>query len=347
MKYSPILFSALVLTLLLFVGSCKTEEKKNLPDVSSINIEMKWTRFEQELFYIDTIQFKAGLQNLKVKYPEFTDIYFNQILGTGNTKTIPEGEMNYLRGFVTYPNIKKLYDTTQIVFAGMKSEKEEFKKAFQYLKHYFPERYIPSVTTFLSEYTIGIFVYGKGDLGVGLDFFLGPKYDYRYYNGDNSNFSNYLIRTYNKDHLVSKSMYAVIDDITGNKPQQEKLINFILHEGKKLYVLDQIMPLAQDSVKLEFSKIQLNWLNQNEKNIWAFFTSEKLLYESDYDKIRKYIEPSPNSPGMPAEAPGRVGTWLGYQIVKSFMKNNPQITLNQLIAITDAQQLLEKSRYKP
>jgi len=59
------------------------------------------------------------------------------------------------------------------------------------------------------------------------------------------------------------------------------------------------------------------------------------------------VDHSPNSPGMPSDAPGRTANWTGWQIVKAYMKRNPKITLSQLIEETDAQQILTKAKYKP
>ena len=102
-----------------------------------------------------------------------------------------------------------------------------------------------------------------------------------------------------------------------------------------------------DSILLEVTSAQAEWLNANEKDIWAFFLSEDLMYNSDWQKIRKYVEHSPNSPGMPAEAPGRTGNWIGWKIAKAYLKKNPRTTLPQLLALKDSQAFLNQSGYKP
>ena len=50
---------------------------------------------------------------------------------------------------------------------------------------------------------------------------------------------------------------------------------------------------------------------------------------------------------MPSNSPGKVGAWLGWQIVKAYMKENPNTTLKELIAIKDGQKILTGSKYKP
>ena len=121
----------------------------------------------------------------------------------------------------------------------------------------------------------------------------------------------------------------------------------MVHNGKQLYVLDQLMPYTPDSIKLEVTAEQTQWLEDNELEMWAYFLKEDLLYSNDWQKIRKLVEYSPHSPGMPKEAPGRSGNWVGWQIVKAYMKQHPDTTLPELLAMEDAQALLDASRYKP
>ena len=48
---------------------------------------------------------------------------------------------------------------------------------------------------------------------------------------------------------------------------------------------------------------------------------------------------------MDDESPGRVGVWIGWQIVRSYMKNN-NVTLQELFA-KDAKEIFDNSKYKP
>ena len=39
--------------------------------------------------------------------------------------------------------------------------------------------------------------------------------------------------------------------------------------------------------------------------------------------------------------------WLGWQIVRKYMEENPKVTLAQLMAEKNAQKILTESKYKP
>ncbi len=332
---------------LLTLTGCGTDDRPAPPDVSDIPVTVQIRRFEQDLFRIDTTRLAAELAALEAEYPAFSPIFFDFILRSRDSLVAPQGHAAYVAGFIHHPTVRRLYDTTQVVYADLSDIEAEFRQALQFFRYYFPEEPVPDLTTFISEYSLAAFIYGPGNsLAVGLDFFLGEDYPYQAYNPMNPSFSSYLTRTFNRDHLVAKTLQPLVDQLAG-EPGGERLLDLMIHNGKKLYLLDHLLPYAPDSVVLELPPAKVQWLEDNELEMWAYFIKEDLLYNSDYQAIRKLVEYSPNSPGMPPEAPGRTANWVGRQIVKAYMKQFPETTMPELIDLRDAQQLLDASRYKP
>ena len=328
-----------ILLLAFAASSCQSNKSNDIP--------VKIRRFEKDLFSLDTTKMAEELDRLEKSYPGFSEVFFGPILGSKDTTVAPEGHPAYIKGFINYPVVRKLYDTTQLVYPDLDFLEKDLKKAFQNLERYFPGvKTPPDVTTFISEYTVASFVYGENSLAVGLDFFLGGDYPYSQYNPGNPNFSQYLTRTNNRDHLTAKALMPLVADLCGQH-NGERLMDYMIHNGKLLYILDHLLPFKPDSVIMELTPAQLSWCKDNEKDIWAYFLQENLLYSSNWEDIRKYVEYSPSSPGMPPEAPGRTGSWIGWQIVKAFMKRHPETTMQQLIGMQDAQVLLDRSRYRP
>ena len=50
---------------------------------------------------------------------------------------------------------------------------------------------------------------------------------------------------------------------------------------------------------------------------------------------------------MPQESPSRIAYYIGYKIINSFMQNNREVTLDELMNYTDYNSILNKSKYKP
>ena len=330
----------------LFLVACEKENKVEVPDVSHIEVTIDIRRFEEDLFAMVPPLNVKDWDGLQRKYPVFLPLFVDKVLGMEGQLLSNGDKIKYLEGFISFPELMKLKETVETQYGDFMEMEASFKQALQYYQYYFPEARIPSITTYLSEYNVAAFIYGQNQLAVGLDFFLGADYPYREKNPNNPSFSDYLTRNFTKDYLVSKTMSALIDDLVGNGPSRT-LLEMMVQEGKKLFLLDRILPTESDTIIMEVSSQNWEWLTDNEFNIWAFFLEEDLLYDSEWRKIRKYVEYSPNSPGMPEEAPGRTGAFIGWKIVQNYMERHPELTIQDLLELKDAQVILSESRYRP
>lgn len=328
---------------LLTFSACQADESTPMPDVSNIEVDLELRRFEQDLFTLDTNNLAEELAQIEEKYPLFASLYFEQLMGA---KSAPQGFENYIKGFITFPEVRQLYDTTTLLYGDLGFYEAALEDAFRYYKYYFPERPTPQVTTYLSEYTIGSFIYGADQLAIGLDFFLGADYPYAKYNPGNPNFSNYLTRAFNQEHLVLKTLQPLVEDLAGKSPGN-RMLDIMIHEGKKFYLLDLLLPNAPDSVIFEMPAKDMVWLEDSELEIWAFLLQEQLFYESEWKKIRKFVEYAPKVPQMHPDAPGRAANWVGWKIIQAYMQRNPTTSVADLMAIEDAQKILDGSKYKP
>ncbi len=329
-----------LLFFILLLQSCKTDDTKRiLPDISAVIVpDVKIHRFERDLCAIDTLHINESYTHLSQSYPEFSDFFFNKILGGEQVKLAPAQNA---RMFVGSAAMRGLYDTCQIAYKDITAIEQSLTKTFKYYKYYFPNKPIPKVVSGISEYSNGVFTYGDSVVYVGWDFFLGENH--RAYPAI---FPKYICKTLTRPHLVPQITETLVNDLAGN-PAGERLLDEMIHNGKKLYVLDQLLPETPDSLKLGYSKAQTEWCAASESQIWAFFTGENLLYSTKRKDTGKYLNPAPTSAGMPAESPGRTANYIGWQIVKSYMKKYPDTSLETLLSMRDAQDILDKSKYKP
>jgi hypothetical protein len=248
-----------------------------------------------------------------------------------------------LSGFIRSPQVRQLYDTVQRVYPNLIKLEKDFTQAFKFYKYYFPKKNIPQVVSYISEYTFGTFPYKDSLVGVGLDFFLGAKHTgYAF-----AEIPSYVTRSFDETHLLAKCMEGIATDLV-DAPVGNRLLDVMIHNGKKLYVLDKFLPNSPDSVKLDYTQLQVEWCKANEAEVWAHLLTEKLLYSSKQSDWTKLVNPSPvGTTKMPAQSPGRVGNWMGYRILKAYMKRHPNTSLEQLLALRDAQKILDESKYKP
>lgn len=346
-KWNTAGLAGCVLFFMVLIAGCGGDSERVVPDVSGIELSNKVVRFEQLMGSLDTNNLAEEVEKLNTDHTQFYSVYFRNVLPF-DTKT-PEGFLSNFKGYLSDERIQKLKDTTAIVFQDFDTETlPNLNHAMRMMKHYFPEFEAPNIYTFISEYTYQQFLFSDADrdgVGIGLDMFLGADYPYKQLDPNNPAFSKYLTRTFNKEHLPRKVTEILVDDIIG-KPPGSRLLDQMIHNGKRLYILDRVLPTTQDSILLEYTDKQTKWVKENELSMWAFFFDENLFYESNAMKINKYINPSPSSPGMPDAAPGRTGNYVGWKIVEAYMKRSKS-TLNELIEMNDSQKIMDESRYKP
>jgi gliding motility-associated lipoprotein GldB len=337
MKFKLILIAVVVASALLLGGcGCNTEQKKIDAKVHVIQINLKINRFDKDLF-------QAAHQNnfdeLQKKYPAFFKLYVEQILQIGKLNDSTKLKVTQ---FCNNKSIAGLQDTVLKYYSNFNPYQSDLEQAFRYHKYYFPTAKIPTIYTFISEFGYGVITTDSA-IGIGLDMFLGEQYPYYQSLG----FPKFIIKKCVAKNIVPSVMKAWQQNIAPDNFAKRRLIDRMIAAGKSIYYLDKVMPSLNDSIKINYSTQQLLWCNYNEFKIWEYFIKHNLLYTTDLAQINHIIGDSPVTPGMPPEAPGNIGAWVGWQIVKQYMNKNSTITMQQLMNETDGQKILDASKYKP
>ena len=331
--------------------SCKSESSVNQPNVDHIKVNYKVVRYEQLLEDLNPDTILDDYQILQSQHSVFTDLYFKRLVPIiSNDANETEVESAILE-FIKDDRISFLLDTVRQVFSDFEKKIiPALDGAFKNCKYYFPQWEEPNIYTLVSEYAYQHFLFedegGRDGLGIGLDMYFGRDFPYSRIAPGVAAFSSYITRSFDKEHMVKKTMDVILDDIIG-PPPGSRMLDQMIHNGKKLYFMKHLLPDQPDSIIMEYTSEQMDWVAQNEEEMWAFFFKEELFYQTDMNIINKYINTSPNSPGMPQEAPGRTGNYMGWQIIKAYMERNPEVTFEQLIVEKNAQLIMDQSRYKP
>ena len=129
------------------------------------------------------------------------------------------------------------------------------------------------------------------------------------------------------------------------------LLDYMVAEGKALYLASLCLPKTHDSVLLRYSSEQYDWMERNEEHVWTFFLQNKMLFETDYMRFHNFIDEAPQTnafrakEGYGASAP-RTTEYIGLQMVRQYMKKSGA-TVQELFDETDAQKILNESGYRP
>lgn len=316
-----VLFLILIGALLLV--SCKDTTKIE-KEIAKIDIQLKVSRFDFE-FAETTV---ADLPNLKGKYPFlFPNQYPDSVWVNKLTDTI---QLELLR------EVKKS-------FPDFTNEENRLTLLFQHMKYYFPEIKAPKIVTLTNDVSYNQrVVLVDSLLLIGLDNYLGS--DHHFY----ERIPRYIAKDLDKSYLISDVAEAYTNKIVAPTKDRTFLAQLIYY-GKKLYLKDKFMPDASDAVKLGFSDEEIEWVQTNEDPIWRNFIEQEYLYKTDRELARRFLDPAPFSKfgleEIDNESPGKVGRYVGWQIVRSFMKRN-DVTTQQLLGVS-AEEIFKKANYKP
>jgi len=305
--------------ILLLGVSCTTITKKEV-DVSNIKVSVNIDRFEQKFYTAN----KKTLPNIEKEYPYLFPVKNDSIW------------LNKIK------NEAELFQETQNVFKNIDTVKKQIINLFKHVKHYHSSFKPPKIITLITnlDYENKV-IYADSLLFVSLDMYLGKNSNV--YN----DFPKYLSQNFDKSQLVV-DIATAISERYFIPDRSRQFLNLIINEGKKMYLLDRYLPTFSDAQKMGYTQDQIGWTIANESQLWKYFIENKLLYSTNADLLTRFIANAPFSKfyiDIDKESPGRIGVWLGWQIVRSYMNNN-NVTLQELLQ-TNAEEIFKKSKYKP
>ncbi len=327
-------------TIFVLLVGCRSG--KNNPDVSDIKVDVRIERFEQSFFKIDTNNMSTGLADLRNGFPRFYPFFMQNILQLNPMDT---SSFTILKNIIG--NYRPINDSIQKKYTDLDWLKEELTEAFQYVKYYYPQYRVPGVITFVSTLDAPGVVLTPDHLGVGLHQYAGKNFSVYQAEPVLQMYPSYISRRFDKEYITTNCMKAVADDIYPDKSVGRPLIEQMVEKGKHWFLLDKFLPDASDSVKTGYTKKQLDWVEDNEGNVWAYIVkNENDIYSIDPATIQTYIGEAPNTQVMTEASPGNIGQWIGWRIVQEYANKNPEVSVQQILD-TPAKTIFEESKYKP
>jgi hypothetical protein len=334
--------TGLVLLIAAGLFSCKD---KNVPDVSDIKVELTVKRFEQDFFAIDTNHVMASLNQVGEKYPLFLGDFLFNIMELPGISDTSSREQALLSKFIG--DYKTVKDSADQVFRNFNTIEKDVKKGLQFVKHYFPAYKAPvQLITYIGPMEGYSDVITRDALAVGLQLHMGNNYSLYRSSMGQAVFPDYISRRFTPDYIVVNCMKNIINDIAPEKSGSRSLVEQMVEKGKRLYVLDKILPNTADTLKTGYTAAQLKGCYENEGMIWNFFLTNNLLFNIEPVNIKSYMEEAPSTPELGDRSPGAIGIFVGWQIVKKYMSKHSGLSLNELLN-TDPKKIFEESKYRP
>lgn len=310
-----------VLLLCLFFLSCDQKSKVE-KEVEEIPVDIKVERFDKVFFETKP----EDLAKIKRQYPFF--------FPPGNDDAVWLKKMQD-------PIWREVYTEVEKKYSNFEPVREEFNGLFQHIKYYFPEVKTPKVITVIAEMDyMAKAIYADSLVIVSLELYLGKEH--KFYE-----FPNYLKQNFEERQIMPDVVSSFAFRKIPSSPDHS-LLSQMIFEGKQLYAKELLLPSYTDAERMGYTPEQIKWCEENESYMWRYFIENEILYSDDPKLNTRFIAPAPFSKfflEIDNDSPGRVGAWIGWQMVRSYMKNN-KVTLPELLK-TNAKEIFEKSKYKP
>jgi len=308
--------------MIICVFSCQNSSKIER-EISEINLDLTIERFDQMFASSGSSELPA----LKRDYPFlFSKRYADTVWINRMSDPIQQLQ-------------NKAVDSVFQNFSRTESEIFDF---YQHLKYYYKGLKTPRLITVLSDvdYRNKVVVTDSIVL-IALDTYLGA--DHEFY----ASFYDYIKQNLNKDQIVSDLATAYAERLI-YQPKRSTFLEEMIYFGKQLYLKDLLIPFKEDHEKIGYYPEQYEWAQDNEFYIWQYFVEKELLYETDRKLLARFIIPAPFSRfnlELDSESPGRLGQYIGWKIVKSYMENNttPLVEMLQM----EATDIFNNAKFKP
>ena len=308
-------------------SGCRSDAAADAPAVS-----VRIKHLEPAFFRIKAA---VDAQQFMNENPAFSHYYLQRQPATAKELEASMPQM------ATNAALQQLGRETAAAFPDSAALRHDLAELFRRAHYYFPDFRVPPTATYVSGF-LGKDIYVNDSLLVlSLDWFVGPKASKR------PDLPQYMLRRYIPAGLLPQLAQNVSSKYNRHELTANTMLDAMVHAGKALYFASQVLPCAPDSLLLGYTGRELVGLEANEPRVWGHFLERNLLYSTTPFLLQKYVGERPNVPEIDKTCPGRVGQWVGLQIVRKYVAEHPEVSLGRLMAEKDAQRILNESHYRP
>jgi hypothetical protein len=320
----------LILIAVLGTWSC-TRSKRTGPD--------SVVRFENLVFTITPTGLSDSIYKNHRNLVPFFKIYNEEVIHIG-PDTVPEYPAQ-LGKFTNDTLIRKVYSDVKMMMGIFDKKCREIEDAFDKWAAIKGKKRPELLVTYLSGFNQS-FITLPGCLGIGVDNYLGSGSLYY----QDLGIPLYMRKYMNPENLPADAVRAWLYSELPGPSAEGGFLERMIFEGKLYYIARKLLPKISESNLFHYTDNQLKWCQEQERSMWKYLAEKKILFSNERLTIRKFLEEAPFTRDFGNESPGRVGTWIGYRIVSSYMKASG-ISMEDLVSMTSAKEILSASKYHP
>ncbi|OJU56148.1 MAG: hypothetical protein BGN96_14945 [Bacteroidales bacterium 45-6] len=326
----------LLITLFIIFAGCANDSKRLISGIQHKEIAIE--RFDKDFReYLDE-KSVSDKQQLTLKYPVLLSAFGKVIVN--NPETTKPGFFQSLDKYFSDTTLLKIYDDAVKKFDNVEKIENELSLANEHLWSIYPGKQLPRLSMHVSGFKQNVIV-TDSVISLSIDKYLGsdyPIYKDFFYDYQRAQMKpEFVVRDYLKAYIISNLL---------PESKTQDLVSAMIREGKCLYAISQLLPDTDPESLIGYNGKQLKWCKNNERAVWRGTIERKFLYNTEYLIISKYMDDAPYTSLISPLSPGKIGAWMGLQIVESFVAKNPKVRIPEIMQM-DEHKLLELSKYVP
>jgi hypothetical protein len=327
----------LIIFLSFVISSCSGDKLD--VDVSNVEIDLKFERFEKEMFEGSTPEEMDKInQTLIEKGGELYEFYVYEMLRAGSVYDDSIGTL--LSFYVNDSMMQMMMEDLETEFSDFNVVEEQLTDVFKRLKYHLPNSPQPNkIITYNGAFTFGV-VSTDSVIGIGLDMYLGAQNRLV----REIRFPQYMKEKMTRDYLcLDVAQSWLMTNVLGEDPG-ETFLSSMIYYGKLRYILKALLPKSEDHIIMRYNPEEYDFAVASEFEIWEYLIEMNWIYSIDMKVKLRFFEEAPSTVGIDG-SPGRIGQFMGWQMVKQYMESNEDVTIEQLLLETNEAKILKE--YKP
>lgn len=297
----------------------------------------------------EKVQLKLEINHLKGTDIITDTTLFNQYLSSerevlellaNNYKTYNSKDTSIIQVWKSYfaqDYVNETEKEIRNVFKNYNKESSDIFEVFKRLKYHFPKKEYPK-KIILTNTNFGGNVYlENGTIIIGTERYIGGNKNVIQNSLPPDAFPQWLKSGFEKKYLVRDIlMSTLIYNNTIPDDGQDYLISKIIEWGKICVITEMALRIGNKDVKpgivLRWNPDQYNWAEKNEKALWKYLKTNKLLFSSNEKDHAFILNNGPYTIGFSEKSPDRLGQYLGWKMVRNYIFEE-EIPLSEMVKL--------------
>lgn len=330
MKNITYLLGFIILSFIGCSGTVKSDNNRTKSEKISI------IRFDKDIYSYIQQPDSGKEKSLREKYPLLLPA-FGQIAMKTNE---PDIFFPILKEYFANQSLLKIYKDALFKYEDVSVYEEKLTKVNDLIEENFEGKKLPRLAMHVSGFRANVIIVDNL-ISLSIDKYMGS--DYPAYH---EFFQPYERIQMQPEDIVKDYIKAwLMSDIIKTDTDQQNLLTAMVNEGKILYALSILLPDEDPNDLIGYTSEQTAWCKNNEKSIWQTIVKENYLYSTDHMLITRLINDAASTTVVSPQSPGRVGAWMGWQIVNQYAGKKGFLVED--ILSMDAQTILKGAKYNP